>query len=257
MKTSAIIRIVLYTLVIIMLLGILLAGLGIETFMFHTNSGGEMNTGSGSVDADGITSLNIDWAAGSITIQTGNVQQITFTESGQFEDRYAMVYEEKNGTLSLQYAKPPVSIGLNSTPSKDLIITVPKDWNCEELNLDGAALEINISGISVEELSINGAAFEISFNGALDRLSCDGAACQMEIVCTNRPQEIDLDGAACSLELTIPEDCGFLVQMDGLSCDFDADVEYASSKDSYAFGDKHCQIDVDGLSCEITIVYKS
>lgn len=255
MKTSAIIRIVLYSLIIFLLSGILLTALGIGTFMFNVDSGSSYNQGEGSVPAADVSSLSIDWAAGSVTIQTAETDQITFTESGNFDDEYAMAYKVKNGTLSLSYAKPKVAIGLVSTPSKDLVITVPENWNCQELELNGAALDVEVHGVSVRELSIDGAAFEVLFNGTLDQLSCDGAACQLQINCINRPQEIDLDGAACSLDLTIPDGCGFLVQVDGLSCDFDTDVNYQKNDDAYSYADQYCQIDVNGISCEITINY--
>ena len=254
MKTSAIVRIVLYSLVAVLLIGLLLTGLGIGSFIVHLSSGNhEYTTGGGSVEAAEITSLRVNWASGSVILQTGDTDQIIFEESGNFSEEYAMVYEVKNGKLKLEYAKPRFTIGFFSIPSKDLVITVPKSWICEELELDGAALQVEIRELSVQDLDIDGAACEVSFLGSLDRLNCDGAACELNITCRNRPQEFDLDGASCRLDLTIPDGCGFQVRMDGLSCHFKSDAEYTVSNKTYLYGDQHCRIDADGVSCEVTI----
>lgn len=254
MKTSAIIRIVLYSLVAVLLIGLLLAGLGIGSFIFQIDSGNHAyTTGGGSVEAAEVTSIRINWASGSVILQTGDTDQIRFEESGNFSEEYAMVYEVKNGKLKLEYAKPRFAIGFGSIPSKDLVITVPESWICEELELDGAALQVEIRELSVQDLDIDGAACEVSFLGSLDRLSCDGAACELNITCRNRPQEFDLDGASCQLDLTIPDGCGFQVRMDGLSCHFRSDAEYTVSNKTYLYGDQHCRIDADGVSCEVTV----
>ena len=251
MRTNAIIRIVIYSLVILALVSLLLSGLGIGMFAF--DSGTVLTTGTGSVDAAGIRSLEIEWVSGSVTVRTGDTDSITFSESGNFKDSQAMVFEDQNGTLRLSYAKSVFGFRFGSLPSKDLVITVPEDWDCRTMEFDGAALEISIEGISVRELDLDGAAAQVYINGAVEMLNCDGAACEITWNCTERPREIDLDGADCRLELTLPKDCGFLVRMDGLSCDFDSDLDYTGDKGEYGYGDHYCRVDADGISCKVVI----
>lgn len=254
MRKSAIIRIVLYSLVIVLLLGLLVIGLGAGSLVFYIGSGShEYTTGGSSVSAGDVTAMEINWASGSIAIQTGDTDQITFTESGNFSDEYAMVYEVRNGKLTLGYAEPRISLGLGSVPSKDLVITVPENWTCEALELDGAALKVDIGQLTVQELDIDGAALEVTFLGSMDRLRCDGASCELDITCRNHPQEFDLNGASCRLDLTIPADCGFQASMDGISCHFRSDLEYTVRDGKYLYGDQHCRIDADGVSCEVRI----
>lgn len=253
MKASAITRIILYSLVALLLIGLLLTGLGIGALMFRINIGGEYTTGEGSVPAADITELSLDWASGTITIQTADTDEITFTESGNFAEDQAMAYSTKGGTLSISYSQPSLQIGFVSIPSKDLTVTVPEDWFCETLELDGASLTVDITGLQVGTLDIDGASNEVTFNGSVDTVDCDGASCDVEIVAANRIDEIDLDGASCSLSLSLPEGCGFEVRMDGLSCDFRSDLTYTSSDGDYFYGDNHCKINADGVSCDITI----
>lgn len=105
MRTNAIVRIVLFSLAILVLLGILVTGIFFGMFMVDTNFsigdltvslGSEIINGtvssSGTVDADQIDRISIDWAAGSITLQPGDVEDITFQETGSFqEDRKSVV----------------------------------------------------------------------------------------------------------------------------------------------------------------------
>lgn len=254
MRRNAIVRIVIYSIVIVALLAVLVTGLGIGAFVFQIDLGTDHYiTGEGTAAADEVEKLQIDWAAGSIKIVTADTDIITFTEEGYADEGHRMAYSQSGSTLKISYSKPSIQIGIVSIPSKDLTVTVPKDWECKELELDGASLDVQIDGLTVKELDIDGAANTIGFTGAFTSLSCDGAECSVNAVCTDRPKEIDLDGAACSLTLTLPESCGFLVQMDGLSCDFNSDFDYTSGNDSYSYGDRYCKIDADGISCDIDI----
>ncbi len=254
MKSNAIIRIVLYSLVIVLLLGLLLTGIGIGEYIFHIGTGGGVSVhGRTSIDAADIDGLQIDWVSGNVTIQAGDTDAITFEESGDFEDDEAMTYTVKNGILKLSAYQSRIQIGFVSMPSKDLVITVPWDWVCRDLELDGASITLDIMGLTLENLDIDGASCEISFTGALDTLECDGASCDITLVCINRPEEMDLDGASCTLDLTLPKGCGFEVEMDGLDCKFHSPLDYTSRDEEYHYGDGHCEISADGISCEITI----
>lgn len=252
MKTNAIVRIVIYTLLVLVLIGILCAGLGVGKFVFHFGSENEI-LGEGSVSAADIKNLEIDWADGSIQIVTGDTDQISFTESGETGNDYRMAYSVRGDTLEINYSKSGITIGFISIPSKDLLITVPKDWVCQELELDGASMDIKLDGLTVDKLSIDGASNSIHFSGNVVSFSCDGASTEITMLCSGSPQNIDIDGAACELDLTLPEDCGFRAELDGLSCDFDSDFPYTNKDGCHIYGNQQCSIRVDGLSCDVTI----
>lgn len=250
MRSNAITRIILYAIIIVLLVTLLVVLLFGDFTGFGVESG-ELNESHAVFNTSSVKELEIDWAAGSITIQPGDTDQIVVSESGYFSERYIMVCKEKNGTLSIDHSKPGFWFG--SAPSKDLTITVPANWVCKEIELDGAALEITMNGLTVGSLDIDGASNEITFNGALDSLDCDGASCELDMTFVNKPRSIDLDGASVDVTLYLPEDCGFFVQMDGLSCSFHSDLDYTSSNSDYFYGNRDCQISADGFSCSLTI----
>ncbi len=254
MKSNAIVRIVIYSLVVLLLLGLMLAGIGIGTYVFHIGSGtGVTVQGTARVDAKTVSALEIDWVSGNVTIQTGDTDAIILEETGDFDESQSMTYSIKNGILRLSAYSSRFQIGFVSLPSKDLTVTVPKDWFCRDLELDGASMSVTIQDLSIETLDIDGASCDVTVNGAVEILECDGASCDIELICTDRPREIDLDGASCSMELTLPKDCGFELEMDGLDCKFRSDLDYTQRDDVYEYGDRYCQINADGLSCDVLI----
>lgn len=254
MKANAIARIVIYSLLILIFTSILLAGIGIGGLTFHISSGnGTVVENEASVSADGIKNLEINWASGSVKIETAETDRITFRETSSSDSKYRMTYQLSGNTLKLNYGTTGISISLISIPSKDLIITVPHGWICKKLEIDGASLSIDISGIIVDTMDLDGASNELEFSGSLAEADIDGASNSVTLICANRPSRIDLDGASCDLNLTIPKGCGFAVQMDGLSCDFHSDLNCTGSGGEYHYGDRYCKINADGISCDITV----
>lgn len=255
MRSNAIVRIVLYSLLILLLGGILVTGICADLLSFHFFDGStEQFAGQPiSLDPAEISRLSIDWAAGSITIRTADTDQITFYESGEISEKHTMVYSQKNGTLDIAFSRANVTVGIGSIPGKDLTITVPRDWVCQELEFDAASVDVTVEGLTVQELKLDGASAELSFNGSVDRMDIDGASVELDVLATNRPSQIDIDGASCEMKLYLPEECGFLVQMDGLSCSLDLYGQRVTKSGDYMSGDKHCKIYVDGMSCSVTI----
>lgn len=252
MKANAITRIIIYSIIILLLVGILCTCLGLGTLTFDLGlSDGTAVIGEVSVNAADVRDLEIDWASGSVRIQVADTEDITFSDTGT--ESCPMTYDLDGDTLRLAYSKGEVQIGFVSTPSKDLTVTVPKDWVCGELEINAASVDVDITDLTVTEFSLNGASNELRFFGSMDSLDCDGASNDMLLVCANKPDKIDIDGASCSLDLTLPYDCGFRAELDGLSCDFDSDLDYKTSDGTYYYGDEHCKIDVDGVSCDVTV----
>lgn len=251
MKANAITRIVIYSILILLLIGILCACLGLGQMSFRIGKKGSYVYGDASVSPEEVSALSIDWAAGAIRITTADTDTITFSEEGE-TDEHRMTYWMEGGTLHLSYSSG-VHIGFISTPSKDLNVTVPKDWICSTLEIDGAALDIRSSDMDIGTIDLDGASNKLTATGNIEQLDCDGASNTVTLKCTERPSRIEMDGASCKLDLTLPKDCGFFAELDGVSCDLDSKLPYQNRDDGYSYGDEYCRIDVDGVSCKVTI----
>lgn len=256
MKTNAIVRIVAYSLLALVLTGILFSALCGHSviFNFRGMSGTEVGN-EASVDAEITKNIRINWAGGNVLIQKRDVNSIIFRETCDKTIKKPMTYTWDDGTLTLNHSRASVSFGINNPPKKDLVVTVPLDWKCEELEINGAALDIMLVDLSVGELKLDGAAMNLSVTGYVYEMSVDGAGCTIYLDTSYITKNISMDGAGCKLTLLLPQNCGFRVAMDGLGCSFDSDVESVRSNGEYFYGDSMCSVEVDGLGCHVGIYY--
>ena len=286
MKTNAIIRIVLFSIAILLLLGLLTAGVCLDLLaadggiLGFTHSGklqGGTVSSTGEADAGLISQISVEWATGTIRIQSGDVDKITFSETGAADEEHKMIWKQSGSKLRIQFSDNAVSffglgISINSSISKDLTITVPRDWTCQELSLAVAAANVVVEDMiidevdfdsasgfcvfencQVEDLSLDSASGDIHFSGTLDTLDCDAASADCVIDLTNVPSRIDMDTASGDLDLTLPENCGFTVSLDALSSDFSSEFPTTQSNGDHVYGDGSCRISIDAMSGDVTI----
>lgn len=295
MKISAIFRIILFSVALFLLLGVLGMSLGVTTFMTRFSSAqtsGEVakapeieveswsapeTDSSNFITADPsvIRVLEIEWAAGSITVEpSDSATEILIQESNVDDEKYRMVWRQKGDTLSIQFCKDSIkfpSFGINAD-AKDLRITFPADWVCYSLEIDAASADVNIQNMAIHELDFDGASGScnlvncdvgsldldaasgnVTFSGCLDSLDFDGASGDCTLALTNCPRNIDLDGVSGKLDITLPSDCGFSVDTEGLRCDFATDFTTETRNGRYHYGNGSCSIDIDAISGSVRI----
>lgn len=279
MKTNAIVRIILFSLAIIILSGILLAGLVFNLYAFRYESENmeeSMLLTAGGLPAMHIQNLEIDWVAGNIQLVPGETNgQILFSESGAIDPDDQLVYSLEGDTLSIQFSKEKhhvIGFGINKDISKDLTITVPLDWVCNKLDIETASANLTVQNLTIEEVEFDGASglcvFDdcavtdmdietasgyIRYNGILTRLQIKAASANCEINAENIPEKIDLNSMSGDLELTLPANCGFTVEMDAMSSDFSSDFPTTTQNNCHVHGDGRCYIRVDAMSGDVKI----
>lgn len=277
MKTNAIIRIVIFSVVIILLLGILLTCLGIGTYMYQFgleyNSSEVLTSGPGAIGPDVIENIDIEWASGSVLIYPADVEAIEIHEGGNISEGQEMVYAISEKTLKIYYSIPSLKIGFLATPKKDLTIVVPDGWMCDKLSIDAASADIslrNFEGITVEintasgnnsflncsisNVDIDTASGDVSYIGQVTDFDCDSASADITAVLTSLPKSISIDSTSGDLELTLPEDnTGFTVKMDTLSGRFTSEFKTAMSDNAYIYKKGACDIEIDSASGNVTI----
>lgn len=232
------------------------------------------STGSASVDT--VREINIEWISGSVTVEPGDVQEITFSESGAATDQYKMVWKQSDDKLTIQFCKDSnvVGFGLHfGDGSKDLTITVPRGWVCDSLELDTASTDLTVRDMIIREVEIDSASgtakFEnctissldvdtasgdVTFTGSLSELDFDAASASFTGVLENVPDRVKMDSMSGDLALTLPEDAGFTVSLDAMSSDFSSDFPTVKKNKSYVCGDGHCKIDVSAMNGDVAIL---
>lgn len=288
MKRNAIVRIILFSITIVVLLGILGMGLGANLFMLdglsflesldEDTTKAPMTTGNGTTQAvfaaSDIRDIEIEWVAGSITLlPMENATQITVTEPEVNQDKYKMVCKQSGSTLKIQFCEGDLKFtGVNTDLTKDLTIAVPVDWVCEDLDIDTASANVEVSDLtlysvdfdgasgvciftdcSVNEFDIDTASGDVQFVGCLDVFKCSAMSANCHLTVTNLPTRIDVDSMSGDLDLTLPADCGFTVSMDAMSSDFSSDFQTTNSNGHHVHGDGSCRINVDAMSGDVII----
>lgn len=284
MKTNAIIRIILFTLAILILSSILLGVTAYESFSFGRHSirvdnestiteGTQANFAGKASD---IQHLEIEWAAGSITIlPDSGSDQILISESVVSDEKYAMHITQSGNKLKIEFNsedKYYIGFGSNEFDSKDLSISVPADWICNSLEIDAAATDVKVFGLTIRDVDFDGASgictFEdcqirnldmdtasgdVEFSGTLDELDFDAMSARFTGTFENVPNRIDMDSMSGDLELSLPEDCGFTLNLDAMSGSFDSDFDTTTKNDTYHHGDGRCRINVSAMSGDVAI----
>lgn len=241
---------------------------------------GVNQTGSvGSADHAAIREIKIEWISGSVTVEPGDVQEITFLESGNGTDKYEMVWKQSGDELVIQYSKDSSIAGFGlhfGDGSKDLTVTVPRGWVCDSLELDTASTDLTVRDMIIREMEIDSASgtakFEnctvssldvdtasgdVTFTGSLSELDFEAASASFTGVLENVPDQVKMDSMSGDLTLTLPEDAGFTVSLDAMSSDFSSDFSTIKKNKSYVCGDGHCKIDVDAMSGDVSILKQS
>lgn len=293
MKTNAIIRIIIFSIVICILLALLIGGIhwgsgGFGFFRFKSDAmapvtdiddmdgvdGPPSNAthSSGFADASTLDKLSIDWVSGTITIRPGDTDTILYEETGVTDSEYRMVVKEKGGTLHLQYCKDGFRLSWPFNLSKDLTVTVPRDWVCRELEIDAASATVEMEDLTVQEfdlntasgackmvncelteVSVDTASGDVDFSGTLQSFECNSASARITLVLDNVPKQIEVDTASGDVDLTLPADAGFTAQVDGMSTHFSSEFSTTTQNSRYVCGDGKCAIQVDAMSADVTI----
>ena len=241
---------------------------------------GVNQTGSvGSAAPAAIREIKIEWISGSVTVEPGDVQEITFLESGNGTDKYEMVWKQSGDELVIQYSKDSSIAGFGlhfGDGSKDLTVTVPRGWVCDSLELDTASTDLTVRDMIIREMEIDSASgtakFEnctvssldvdtasgdVTFTGSLNELDFEAASASFTGVLEDVPDKVKMDSMSGGLTLTLPEDAGFTVSLDAMSSDFSSDFPTVKKNKSYVCGDGHCKIDVDAMSGDVSILKQS
>ena len=237
MKHNAILRIILWSVVIVLLLGILGSVLlGSAVFQMYKSSSvsvtqimetekvnniqppdettrvpknteastpAQVNTQDDvtTVPAAGIRELEIEWVSGNILIQSGDVEEIQISESGVTDADYVMQVRQKEEKLSIAFTQGTQSflgLGIHGELSKDLTVVVPASWACEDLEIDVASAKVEIQGLTIRDLEFNGASGECNFTDCtVDSLDVNTAS--GDVYFTGRLRDFDCEAASASV----------------------------------------------------------
>lgn len=270
MKTSALIRIFVYTFIALILTGVLIWGVNgthnLNFFSFNLFGGSGINyddddftIGSGGVAKHQVKEIEVNWTAGDVKIVPGvadtiGPEQVTFTEESgtPLEEDYQMRYKVEDGVLKIMFAKPNVTFkGIFKSLDKDLTIFVPYGTELSDITIDTVSANIDMEGIAVTDLfdlatvsgDIEGANItadsieaetvsgEINWTTAkFGTVSAEAVSGEINTAFAAMPRDIHMETVSGAMTIGLPENKGFKVDYDKVSGDFDCEFNVKINK---------------------------
>lgn len=220
---------------------------------------------------EAVQDLKIEWVAGSVTLRTGDVDQIQVQET---EAKKKLDYTEHEDSLLLRYSRDSMSslLGIHSKRGKQLIVTLPRDWEGRHLELQVAAADVTLAGIKAETVDFDGMSgfvkFEdcevrqvsaqsvsgdIQFAGTVEEIACQGVSAKCSVRAENVPARITVEGVSGGLQVVLPAQAGFTLEAEGLSTGLNTDFEGTETDGKFVAGDGSCQIQLSGISADVQV----
>lgn len=288
MRKSAIIRIIIYSILLVLLAGIFATGLhwyrtgnspwnwagwNFSVGGYNYKNSSDYSVGAGELDSAGITKLEINWMDGEVNIVSGRDNKILLEEESGLEEKNQLRYLVSGNTLIIQYAAPRMGL-YRLNENKHLTVTLPVSVieNLEELEVDAVSAKGFIRGVTAGKCDIDNVSgnYEIidcnfgklsfdnvsghcTFTGSADELNMDTVSGDLKAEFANIPRKIDGDAVSGEVTLTIPEGAGFTVEYDSVSGDLNCDKPMTKKGGYYICGDGEIQIEVDSVSGDLTI----
>lgn len=137
MKNSALLRIIIWSIVLVILLavtGLAIAGFfGFDSIIsfdgisignsYRYKDADSYLTGEFSIEAPSIKSIDLEWVAGSVDISVGEGDKIVVSESGYNDEDERLRYRIKDGKIDIKFRKS--GMRMLSKLSKELHIKLP------------------------------------------------------------------------------------------------------------------------------------
>ena len=227
----------------------------VGTSTFSYANADRYTAGNAEISVSGLKNLEIDWLAGSVTVQTWDGDTVSVSEQGADGDAERQLHWLLDGqTLYLRYCAAGMHHNL---PSKDLLVRLPKDTHLEKLSVSGTSADAELTELSADllkfdstsgeldaqgdcrTLSANTTSGDVRFTGTAERADFDSTSGGLRITGTVSrevdvspvsgdmdltldavPDEVSFDSTSADAALTLPDQRSFEAELDTVSGDF-------------------------------------
>lgn len=287
-KTSAWIRLIAFSIVALILTGILLIGCFGDGLHFdsdfsfgfftgsHYSNADAYTVGSGSVAADTLTDMEINWTSGEVTIVPSDGKEIEISEnsSGKLKDKDKLRYLYQNGKLTVQYRKSAFFL-FSSHPDKKLEVKIPRSLITQLSNviIDSVSADVTLSELTTKTLDIETVSGvikstgitasqkadietvsgDVNMDGSFGGIDSETVSGNCEYTSKTTPGNADFESVSGDILVTLPQDTSFKADYDTVSGDFVCDFESTNKDDSVIHGSGENHFDFETVSGDIRL----
>ena len=177
---TIVLRIVIWTLVLIFLISLLVIGLTGNLFnrfvdlsgLSSIYGGGDKYTvGGGNVGGESINIIKINWVSGRVDVVTHDGEDIIFSESGDdyLDSNEKMRYLAEDGVLDIRFSGNSIftpSCGLNMLEKKNLKVMIPENLKFDAVEISAVSASVTLQPVKVSSLSVRTTSGSIETGGA-------------------------------------------------------------------------------------------
>lgn len=251
MKRKAVVRIVVWSLIIVLLAAVIIAAIaasknglggfqvGLGRFSlgyYRFGNSGQYQIGDFSADAGSVREIEIEWLYGDVRVESYDGDSISVSEDAGLDEDDMLRYRIHDGKISIKYRKSGFYYG---SREKDLVVMVPNDADLDELKVSAGVGELTAAGLSVGQLELE----MVSGNAVLERINASKLSTEFV------SGEISVAGS--SFEEAKLSCVSGEIDFSGIADEME--FECVSGKMSAAFEVTPSAIEIDAVNCDAEI----
>lgn len=287
MKKSAIIRVCVWTAVVMLLAVALIVGVGGGSLFdrwergtkvaYSYDNADEYIAGDAAVSAAGIRAVEVHWVSGQVHVEVYDGADITFSESADsmldVDDQ--LYYRVKDGKLTIEFRKSNNSIFNLRSLSKTLTLRLPRTLTLSTLRIEnvsssihaqGGGLQVgtidieNVSGaINLHEFVANRLELEsvsgsVSVMGNYTVISAQSVSGSSEYRLGVTPDKMNVESVSGAIKVYLPGERGFTAQMDALSGRLDSELGAMDGRHAARYGNGEAKLQFECLSGSVSLL---
>lgn len=278
MKANAITRIVIYSLLIVIALGVLVIGLLHDDLSVTIGTGitGVLPEGQAADEKDfnaaEIRQITVLWVSGQIDVLGADTDTVHY-QTDRTDAAPQTVYTLRDGCLTIAFTDQALG---SRVKSKNLSLTLPRCWDGSVVNIETISADIaleqltrieqlktstvsgtlHVSAVSAEKLVANTVSGEMELAGLFRTIDLDGvsAACTID-ASAQCPESVCMDTVSGDLTLYLPEEYGFDLTLDAVSKSLRTGLSYTSDGNHHVSEGRLglCRVDMNNVSGDVSI----
>lgn len=234
---------------------------GPSTYQYDTHN---FNEAMGDVTPTAaVSTVEIDWVAGSVRVVNGSVSAITVHESGVGEaNNIHLYYRVYNDTMTIAFAADDTNV---RNISKNLTVTVPQDKPLGTLRINSVAATVHVETTVTDLLDVSGVSARMECAlpgvkrvkaettsgginlrlGVTRELELESVSGNVNVVVQKMFDELEAETVSGNVTVTMPADAAFDMHVTTVSGRVNAG-DFACT-----IAGKHYKCGVDGAEMEI------
>ena len=171
MRRNAIVRLCVWSIIALTLIGLMTAWIVNDTHIFQLGNisllpmqisnyrykNADRYTAGNAEISERVESIDIDWIGGSVTILSYDGDTVRIREDGDIDDPdHQLHWFLEGGKLHVKYSAS--KLFFSSPPTKDLTVEIPLGWACRlsSVEIEIVSASLDVRDIQAKELSVEG-----------------------------------------------------------------------------------------------------